>query len=41
MLASSESADKDPGQQAPMVFMDPGGEFHYVNDSHWVDQKKA
>ena len=31
-----------PGQHAPMVSMEPGGEFHEAgNASHWLDQKHS
>ena len=38
-LASTEAAYEDPGEQAPVVFMDSEGLFHDVNASHWWDQK--
>ena len=39
VLASAESVNEDTGQQAPMVFMSPGGYFHDGNDSGWGYQK--
>ena len=34
-LASAEAACEDPMEQAPMVFMASGVEFHDGNTSHW------
>ena len=39
-LTSVEAAYEDPGEQVPMLFMEAGGGFHDVNDSHWWDNKK-
>ena len=38
-LDSAEVDYGDPGEQAPMVFMDLGEGFHDGNYSHWWDQK--
>ena len=39
VLASAEALYEDPGEQAPMCFMDAGGVFHDLNFYHWWDQK--
>ena len=40
-LDYAEASYEDPGEQAPMGFMDAGGRFHDVNASHWYDQKHS
>ena len=39
VLAYVEETYEDPGQQAPMGFVESGGEFHDGNTYHWADQK--
>ena len=41
-LAYSEAPYKNPGTQAPMVFMASGGEIQgSENTSLWMDQKRS
>ena len=40
-LDYAEASYEDPGEQAPMGFMDAGGGFHSGNASHWWDHKQT